>query len=108
MRQRVHYDSRNLSTIIIRGPVVSGRQIVLGDNRASKPVKKTKKGAADLLRMDDKRVIFSPEQREVLLNRAGKAYGTPRTETSPLVMRKTETETEYVKRINAHIARLGT
>lgn len=111
MKTVVRYHKKNRSQRIIRGGVISGRQINLGPDNATKQARKTKKGAADLLEKDDKSIertgtgIFNPQQREALIQRAGKAYGAAaRKSADPWRRIKGEPIEEYVARINALVA----
>lgn len=82
------------------------RHMVFGADQTTRQARKTKKGAAELLRKDDEarkqgKKIFNDNQRQALLDRAGKAYTTGRRkkEQSPWERRECETEEQYVARL---------
>jgi len=121
VKQYIRYDPKNASTRIVRNCGPSGRHIVMsGEDRiTSKQGRKTRKGAAAWLMQDDDGIemgrepIFNPAQRETLVVRANggsaKLYnpdgtGPGRKPVDPFSRRAQESDSEYIVRINAHIA----
>lgn len=113
MKTVIRYDRKNRSTRIVRGTgIPGGRQINLGTDNQTPQARKTKKGAAELLALDDKATasgspLFNPQQREAMIERAGDAYGAGgggRKPADPLTRRKNEDQDTYIKRVLAHLA----
>lgn len=105
-------DWKNQSNRIRRRSDIDGREgrhIILSNSQATKEVRKTKKGAAELLQQDDERrdygpgPMFSDEQRELLLARAGKSYVEPKGD--PYDRRDGESIEMYKTRIRRLLAR---
>lgn len=85
----------------------SARDMVLGESQVtSKQARKTKKGAAEMLELDDQKRsegkgFLSIEQRAIYIKRAGKLYGNKkRTKTAdPYEKRKDESTEQYIERL---------
>ncbi len=120
MKQVIRYYKNNRATRIVRSTGPSGRQCNLGDDKQTKPTRKTRNGAAMLLVQCDETVatgrdpIFSPSQREALIERAnggsanlyrpnGSSSGRGRKPPDPLKRGKDEDEDAYIRRISIHL-----
>jgi len=115
MKQRLRFDANNKALGISTTQKPQGRHVVMSGSShvTTRTAKKTKKGAADLLKCDDEWAVehkgkgfLSEEQRSDLMERAGEAYKTKarlKAPDSPFKRSRGESVDEYAERLKKHL-----